>query len=587
MNGIISPAEIEKRSFEIISEMLEGRCLDPENEAVIKRAVHTTADLDYAENLVFSDHAVSRGIEALKAGCCIVTDTQMAKAGINKAALARLGGEVFCFMSDEDVAAEAKTRGVTRASVSMEKAAKLERPCIFAIGNAPTALLRIKELMDEGRLSPALIIGVPVGFVNVAESKERIIEGSGAPFIVARGRKGGSNVAAAICNALLYQIGNGPREQYVVKGGKSLRLGYTTGTCAAAASKAAALMLLTGKKLENISVVTPRGISLKLELADVSISEDRVSCAIKKDSGDDPDVTDGILIYSEVSRTKEPGIVIEGGKGIGRVTMKGLDRPVGDAAINSGPRKQIAEALTEVLSMSGAEGGLKAVISAPEGEELAKKTFNPRLGIVGGISILGTTGIVDPMSEDALIETVRISLRQKREMGAEYALLTPGNIGAEYIKSSLRIPPETAVPVSNYIGESLDMCIDMGFKGVLIVGHVGKLVKLAGGLFNTHSKYGDCRMEILASCAGAEGLSPGKISEVLGCVTCDGALEIIKDEGLLGPAMKRLEKKIAFMLENRTKGALKTGAMVFSGEFGLLLETENAPVLLKHFREEA
>ena len=202
----IRPADIEKRSFEIITEILGDRVLDPENEAVIKRAIHTTADFDYADNLVFSDHAVTKGIEALKSGCDIVTDTQMARAGINKTILARLGGEVHCFMSDPDVAAEAKERGITRAIVSMEKAARLEKPCIFAIGNAPTALICLKDLMDQGKLSPALIIGVPVGFVNVVESKERIIEDSRAPFIVARGRKGGSNVAAAICNALLYKI---------------------------------------------------------------------------------------------------------------------------------------------------------------------------------------------------------------------------------------------------------------------------------------------------------------------------------------------------------------------------------------------
>ena len=202
----IRPADIEKRSFEIITGILGDRVLDPENEAVIKRAIHTTADFDYADNLVFSDHAVTKGIEALKSGCDIVTDTQMARAGINKTILARLGGEVHCFMSDPDVAAEAKERGITRAIVSMEKAARLEKPCIFAIGNAPTALICLKDLMDQGKLSPALIIGVPVGFVNVVESKERIIEDSRAPFIVARGRKGGSNVAAAICNALLYKI---------------------------------------------------------------------------------------------------------------------------------------------------------------------------------------------------------------------------------------------------------------------------------------------------------------------------------------------------------------------------------------------
>ena len=201
----IKPMDIEKRSFEIITEILGDRKLDPENELVIKRAIHTSADFDYADNLVFSPHAVTKGIEALKAGCDIVTDTQMAKAGINKTILGKLGGEVHCFMSDPDVAAEAKARGITRAIVSMEKAAKLNKPVIFAIGNAPTALICLKELMDAGKLHPALIVGVPVGFVNVVESKELIIE-SEVPHIVARGRKGGSNVAAAICNAMLYQI---------------------------------------------------------------------------------------------------------------------------------------------------------------------------------------------------------------------------------------------------------------------------------------------------------------------------------------------------------------------------------------------
>ncbi len=201
----IKPMDIEKRSFEIITELLGDRKLDPENELVIKRVIHTSADFDYADNLVFSEHAVIRGIEALRGGCDIVTDTQMAKAGINKTILGKLGGEVHCFMSDPDVAAEAKARGITRAIVSMERAAKLEKPCIFAIGNAPTALVSLHELILNKKIDPALVIGVPVGFVNVVESKEMILE-LPIPHIVARGRKGGSNVAAAICNALLYQI---------------------------------------------------------------------------------------------------------------------------------------------------------------------------------------------------------------------------------------------------------------------------------------------------------------------------------------------------------------------------------------------
>ncbi len=201
----IRPMDIERRSFEIITELLGDRRLEPENEAVIKRVIHTSADFDYADNLVFSPHAVQKGIEALRGGCDIVTDTQMAKAGINKTVLGRLGGQVHCFMADEDVAAEAKARGITRAIVSMERAAKLPKACIFAIGNAPTALVSIYEQMEKGLVRPALIIGVPVGFVNVVESKELIL-GADVPHIVARGRKGGSNVAAAICNALLYQI---------------------------------------------------------------------------------------------------------------------------------------------------------------------------------------------------------------------------------------------------------------------------------------------------------------------------------------------------------------------------------------------
>ena len=201
----IRPMDIEKRSFEIITEILGENQPAPENELVVKRVIHTTADFDYAENLSFSQGAVAKGVEALRSGCDIVTDTQMARAGINKTVLGKLGGQVHCFMSDPDVAEEAKARGVTRAIVSMERAAALTKPCIFAIGNAPTALISLRELIDGGKLSPALVIGVPVGFVNVVESKE-LIMGAGVPYIVARGRNGGSNVAAAICNAMLYQI---------------------------------------------------------------------------------------------------------------------------------------------------------------------------------------------------------------------------------------------------------------------------------------------------------------------------------------------------------------------------------------------
>ena len=201
----VKPMEIEKRSFEIITEELGDKQLLPGTELIVKRCIHTSAD--YADNLCFSPDVVERAMKAIKEGACIVTDTQMAKAGINKRALARYGGEVYCFMSDEDVAKIAKENGTTRATASMDKAATLDKKLIFAIGNAPTALVRLYELIEDGKLNPELIIGVPVGFVNVVQSKELIMD-SGAPYIVARGRKGGSNIAACICNALLYMIDN-------------------------------------------------------------------------------------------------------------------------------------------------------------------------------------------------------------------------------------------------------------------------------------------------------------------------------------------------------------------------------------------
>ena len=207
----VAPAEIEARSMEIIQSELGERSFPPEVLPVVKRVIHTTADFDYADNLVFSPGAVEKGVAALKAGCVIVTDTQMARSGVNKRVLEKFGGEALCFMSDPDVAAEARDRGVTRAAVSMERAAKLDRPLILALGNAPTALVRACELLEAGALKPELIIGVPVGLVNVVESKELLLT-EDAPYIVARGRKGGSNVAAAICNAMLYLASGNARE---------------------------------------------------------------------------------------------------------------------------------------------------------------------------------------------------------------------------------------------------------------------------------------------------------------------------------------------------------------------------------------
>lgn len=375
-------------------------------------------------------------------------------------------------------------------------------------------------------------------------------------------------------------------EEYIIKGGKKLRLGYTTGSCAAAASKAAAWMLLTGKRKEKIQIDTPKGITLDLDVLQISMDDTIVSCAIEKDGGDDPDVTKGSLVFAQVTRTETPGIIIDGGQGVGRVTKRGLDQPVGAAAINSVPRQMIRENLEEVCRLTDYHGGLSVVISVPDGEQLAKKTFNPRLGIVGGISILGTTGIVEPMSEQALVDTIRVELRQRKANGAEYVLLTPGNYGSDYIQKEIGIDPKTAVLTSNFIGESLDICKELGFRGALLIGHIGKLVKIAGGMLNTHSKYGDCRMDIMAAHAGAAGLSAPQIAEMLDCATCDDAIRILKENGLCAQTLERISNRISFIIDHRVAGEMNTGAILFSKEYGFLTETKNARSLLKLITEE-
>ena len=373
-------------------------------------------------------------------------------------------------------------------------------------------------------------------------------------------------------------------KEFIIRDGKKLRLGYTTGSCAAAAAKAAAWMLLSGSKKESIRLLTPKGMELALAVEDIYLSPDCVRCAIRKDSGDDPDITRDTLIYAEVQKTEDAGIVIDGGQGVGRVTKPGLDQPVGAAAINSVPRRMIRENVEEVCGLFGYTGGLYVVISAPDGETLAKKTFNPRLGIEGGISILGTTGIVEPMSEQALVDTIHVELRQRRENGADYILLAPGNYGADYIRDFIGLDPKTAVLTSNFIGDSLEFCKEFGFHGALLIGHIGKFVKLAGGMWNTHSKFGDCRMEIIASHSAALGLRAERTEEILHCATCDDALRILDEEGLKDAFLVRLGQRIGTMLGYKS-GELQSGAILFSKEYGFLCETEGAEELLEQIRE--
>lgn len=372
-------------------------------------------------------------------------------------------------------------------------------------------------------------------------------------------------------------------EKYVSKGSKKLRCGFTTGTCAAAASAGAARMLLSGKVIENITVITPSGNSVTVGLTDIKKENDYVSCAVQKDSGDDPDVTDKILVYSTVSYEKS-GITVDGGEGVGRVTKNGLKQQIGEAAINPVPRKMIEEQLKTAASDYSYDGGLKAVISVPMGIQIAKKTFNPRLGIEGGISILGTTGIVEPMSEQALIDTISVELDVRKAQNEEFIIVTPGNYGQNFLRDNLGIAVDKCVKCSNFIGDTIDMCIEKGFKSMLLVGHIGKLSKLGCTIYNTHSRYADGRMEAFALCAALCGAEREVLENILGCITTDAALEILKKEGIFDETIKMLEKRIDRSLKLRAKGSIEIGMITFSEEYGILCKTENADNMLEKLK---
>lgn len=374
-------------------------------------------------------------------------------------------------------------------------------------------------------------------------------------------------------------------EKYIYSGQKKLRCGYTTGTCAASAAKASAMLLLSGQIPSEVMLKLPSGEQITIEVSSVLKNEATAVSSVVKDSGDDPDVTNGIIIFAEVSLSSE-GIEILGGEGIGTVTKPGLDQPVGAAAINSVPRRMIAQAVTETAEKYGYTGGFRIVISAPGGEELAKKTFNPRMGIEGGISIIGTTGIVEPMSQRALVETIRAEASMRRAAGHEYLLLTVGNYSEDFIKLKNGTLADRAVTCSNYIGEALDIAVSLGFKGVLLVGHIGKLVKLGSGIMNTHSSYADGRMETLIACGVLAGAESGVLAGLAGCVTTDAAIEMLEEHGAADKTLRVLTERVGYYLDCRVRSSIETGAVIFSQKQGLELMTSRASELMEHISEE-
>lgn len=373
-------------------------------------------------------------------------------------------------------------------------------------------------------------------------------------------------------------------EHYIPVGKKQLRCGYTTGTCAAAAARGAAAYLLTGIRPSVINMTTPAGIKVEAELEAWTRGPDWAMCAVAKDGGDDPDVTDGALIFARVTRRYDPVLTVDGGEGVGRVTQPGLDQPIGAAAINSTPRRMILEQLEEARREAGETCGLSAVISVPDGADLARKTFNPRLGILGGISILGTGGIVRPMSEAALIDSLLLELDMARAAGITDVLVTPGNYGEDYARDTLGLNTACAVSCSNYLGQAIDHAAALGFRSFLLVGHLGKLIKVAGGGMNTHSAVADGRRETMAAHTALCGGEVSLVRKIYEAPTTDAALELLAPAELIGPVMKSVMTALYGNLSQRAGDTLNIQAVVFSNRFGLLGKTPGADELLVRHR---
>ena len=373
-------------------------------------------------------------------------------------------------------------------------------------------------------------------------------------------------------------------EHYVRSGQKLLRCGYTTGTCAALGAAGAARLLLTGRTPDSVVLRTPKGLVVEVAPLFCRTTAAGAECAIEKDGGDDVDVTTGLAIVATVElRPESPDICIDGGVGVGRVTKPGLDQPVGAAAINHVPRQMITDALRREAASADYHGGFAVTISIPEGEAVAKRTFNPHIGVTGGLSILGTSGIVEPMSQQAILDTIQLEMNQAalRAGNPKRLILAPGNYGLDYLHETY--PDFAAIPVvktSNFIGDTLDMAASAGFEEVLLVGHVGKLVKVAGGILNTHSHTADCRTELFCTHAALCGAGRDTCAALYDAATTDACLDILDAAGLRAPVLESLLQAIQLHLDRRAADAFRVGAVLFSNQHGPLGLTPTAKELL-------
>jgi len=372
-------------------------------------------------------------------------------------------------------------------------------------------------------------------------------------------------------------------EKYIYRNGKKLKYGYTTGSCAAAASKAASIMLLKQETVDFVEIETPKGWKVRVKVEDIEIKERYAVCSVTKDSGDDPDVTDGIKIFSKVSFREDKKIEIQGGIGVGKITKEGLSIPVGDWAINPVPRNMIKKEISSIFPQKG----LKVKLWIPEGENIAKKTFNSRLGIIGGISIIGTSGIVEPMSEEAFKESIKLEMKISMQDKRESMIFCFGNYGVNFCKKR-GIDENNIIKTSNFIGDILDEAVNFKIKKVLIVGHVGKLIKVAGGIFNTHSKMADSRMEILSAYTALNGGNRYLIKRIMESNTTEEAVEILQNQKQINfeVIFKEIAEVVKLKCEKRIYNKIDIEVVIFSQKKGILGMTTKAGERMVGFNEK-
>jgi cobalt-precorrin-5B (C1)-methyltransferase len=374
-------------------------------------------------------------------------------------------------------------------------------------------------------------------------------------------------------------------EEYVTVAGKKLRKGYTTGSCAAAAAKAAVQMLVTGGPVERITIDTPAGVRLDLPVDDLYYDERRAGCSVVKDGGDDPDVTNGLKICAEARYSAAAGVTVTAGEGIGTVTLPGLKVAPGQPAINPVPRRMILKEAAEAwrLASGAAPPGVQVTISVPGGAAAAQRTFNPKLGIVGGISILGSKGIEEPMSEEALKESLALELGMLARRGMKRAALVFGNYGESFALEHLKINRQALVKIGNQIGFMLEKAVEYEFDAILLIGHLGKLVKVAAGIFQTHSRVADARAEILCAYAALEGAGPAVLNEIYQCRTTEAAAAIIRANGLTG-VFDRIGANATRRCREHIWDRLRIGVVLYDDGGTLLYQDRESRELIEELR---